>query len=70
MPPLPAAPLSDREKEIILRWSTTNPAPVSRRAGYSSKPRSFFFALSVFLTTVFVALAGTRRASSCALARA
>ncbi len=27
MPPLPAAPLSAREKEIILRWSTANPAP-------------------------------------------
>jgi hypothetical protein len=27
MPPLPAAPLSAREKEIILRWSTTSPAP-------------------------------------------
>jgi hypothetical protein len=27
MPPLPAAPLSAREKEIILRWATVNPAP-------------------------------------------
>ena len=27
MPPLPAAPLSEREKTIVLRWSTTNPAP-------------------------------------------
>jgi hypothetical protein len=27
MPPLPAAPLSDREKTIVLRWSTTSPAP-------------------------------------------
>jgi len=27
MPPLPAAPLSAREKEIITRWATANPAP-------------------------------------------
>jgi hypothetical protein len=27
MPPPPAAPLSAREREIILRWATANPAP-------------------------------------------